>query len=264
MIKVPRFMCMIALTSAVMAGGLSQSSFAKTGNTEPKATYKFHSDPLLYLPPPPAAGSLQQAHDDQVFQTTRQLKGGPRWALATQDADTRLAAILNDYACAAGIKLEPGKLPLLAGVLKRALHTEYDDIGVTKNNWNRKRPFVGNDSPICTEKDREGLGKQGSYPSGHTTMGWTVALILAELMPDHAGSILQRGQIYGSSRIVCGAHWVSDVQAGYILASGEVAALHGDERFRHDLELAKKELDKARSSAGAPDDLQCKIEQAGR
>lgn len=261
MIKVPRFICMIALTSGILASSLPQTASAHTEKETP-STYHYHSDPLLYLAPPPILGSPLQAHDDQTFQSTRQLKGGTRWALATQDANLHLDSILKDYACAAGIKLDIEKLPHLAQLIKRALHTEYADIGKAKNNWNRKRPFVNTDQPICTEKDRESLGKQGSYPSGHTTIGWSVALILAELIPDHAANILQRGQIFGTSRIVCGAHWVSDVQAGYILASGEIAALHGDADFRRDMELARKELDKARSSANAPDDLQCKIEQS--
>ncbi|MCA1955415.1 acid phosphatase PhoC [Zymomonas sp.] len=264
MIKVPRFICMIALTSGVLASGLSQSVSAHTEKSEPSSTYHFHSDPLLYLAPPPTSGSPLQAHDDQTFNSTRQLKGSPRWALATQDANLHLASILKDYACAADMNLDIAQLPHLANLIKHALRTEYDDIGKAKNNWNRKRPFVDTDQPICTEKDREGLGKQGSYPSGHTTIGWSVALILAELIPDHAANILQRGQIFGTSRIVCGAHWFSDVQAGYIMASGEIAALHGDANFRQDMELARKELEKARASAHRPDDLLCKIEQSAR
>nr|WP_252507043.1 hypothetical protein [Zymomonas mobilis] len=48
------------------------------------------------------------------------------------------------------------------------------------------------------------------------------------------------------------------------MASGEIAALHGDADFRRDMELARKELEKARTSAHTPDDLLCKIEQSAR
>jgi membrane-associated phospholipid phosphatase len=36
------------------------------------------------------------------------------------------------------------------------------------------------------------LGKQGSYPSGHSAAGWAWALVLAEVAPVRAEAILER------------------------------------------------------------------------
>jgi acid phosphatase (class A) len=66
--------------------------------------------------------------------------------------------------------------------------------------------------------------------------------VLAELRPDHADAILERGREYGHSRVMCGAHSVSAVEAGRQAAAAIVAVLHGSPRFRADLEAARREL----------------------
>ncbi len=38
-----------------------------------------------------------------------------------------------------------------------------------------------NNAPVCTPEDEEKLRKDGSYPSGHTALGWAWALILTEI-----------------------------------------------------------------------------------
>ncbi|WP_230772482.1 phosphatase PAP2 family protein [Sphingomonas sp. Leaf4] len=90
------------------------------------------------------------------------------------------------------------------------------------------------------------MKKRGSrhfdYPSGHTSWGTSVALVLAELRPDRADAILERGREYGNSRVICGAHSVSAVEAGRQAAAAIVAVLHGSSQFRGDLEAARREL----------------------
>jgi acid phosphatase (class A) len=42
---------------------------------------------------------------------------------------------------------------------------------------------------------------------------------LAELIPSRADAILQRGRDYGQSRLVCDAHWQSDIDAGRVISA---------------------------------------------
>jgi acid phosphatase (class A) len=111
-----------------------------------------------------------------------------------------------------------------------------------KNHYQRTRPFLWNKEPICTPNDRDSLEKDGSYPSGHTAVGFGWALILSEISPAETDAILARGVAFGESRNVCNAHWHSDVVAGRIIAAGAVARLHADPAFLADLESARAEL----------------------
>ncbi|MFT4021066.1 MAG: phosphatase PAP2 family protein, partial [Acinetobacter sp.] len=74
--------------------------------------------------------------------------------------------------------------------------------------------------------------------------GWSTALILAEIRPDRQNEILKRGYEYGQSRVICGVHWQSDVDAGRITGSAIVARLHADAGFMKQLDQAKREIQK--------------------
>ncbi|HEX8056091.1 MAG TPA: phosphatase PAP2 family protein, partial [Novosphingobium sp.] len=104
------------------------------------------------------------------------------------------------------------------------------------------RPFVAHGNTTCLPRDEAMLRKDGSYPSGHSALGWGWALVLAELAPEKADAILQRGRDFGQSRLVCNAHWASDVDAGRLVAAATVARLHADPVFTADLAAARQEL----------------------
>jgi len=64
-----------------------------------------------------------------------------------------------------------------------------------------------------------------SYPSGHTTYGYTEALILAILVPERYQAMIARAAEYGTNRIVVGAHYAMDVIGGRAVALHAVAHL---------------------------------------
>ncbi|MDB5451330.1 MAG: acid phosphatase, partial [Phenylobacterium sp.] len=84
-----------------------------------------------------------------------------------------------------------------------------------------------------------------------------VGLILAELAPDRATQILSRARAFGEGRLVCGVHNLSAVEAGRMNGSIVVAALHGSEEFRKDMDVARKEIAAARKAGPAPDAAAC-------
>jgi acid phosphatase (class A) len=115
-----------------------------------------------------------------------------------------------------------------------------------KTFYNRPRPFqrfqmehvCGAEKAPAPEVPLKG----GSpYPSGHTSFGWAVVLILAEVAPERAQSLLARGREYGESRIVCAVHYPSDVVGGQLVATEVVGRLHADAEFATDLGCAKQE-----------------------
>ena len=92
----------------------------------------------------------------------------------------------------------------------------------------------------------------GSYPSGHSSLGWAWALILSEIDPEHSDAILARGRAFCESRVVCGVHWQSDVIEGRFMGASTVARLHADPVFRADIEAAKAELAAVRAKGLKP------------
>ncbi|WP_274609970.1 acid phosphatase [Pseudomonas sp. TH41] len=96
------------------------------------------------------------------------------------------------------------------------------------------------------------MKKDGSYPSGHSAVGWACALILSEIAPERTDALLARGFAYGQSRVICNVHWQSDVDAGRIIGAAAVARLHADPVFRSDLEIARLEFAAVRAKGLKP------------
>jgi acid phosphatase (class A) len=208
-------------------------------------------DALRILPPPPARPSPREAADEAAVRAARlNAQGTPRWALAASDAEGGPQTWLDDFACAIGVRLEARNAPELVALLTRIGPDIGRMVGPPKDRYRRPRPFVLHPAAICTPHDKI-LDESGSYPSGHTTVGWTYALILAELAPDRATQIMMRGRAYGESRVVCGVHFPSDLEGGRIAAASLVAALHGDRAFRADMDKARAEVEAARRAGGA-------------
>jgi acid phosphatase (class A) len=197
---------------------------------------------LALLPPPPAAGSDAMRRDEEARKAAARLKGTPRYQLAASDAVIGFPEIPNDFSCAMGFAITKEFAPHLYGLLGKALI----DVGLStyraKDHYKRTRPFVVHNESTCYPKDEALLRGDGSYPSGHSAIGWGFALILAELNPGRADAILQRGREFGQSRLICDAHWQSDIDAGRVIAAATVARLHADTAFRSDLDAARQDV----------------------
>ncbi len=163
------------------------------------------------------------------------------------------------------MSLTPENAPHVLAVIQRATADTGAQTGKAKDFYQRERPFVIDKGQICqapAELFDKRLGKQSyDYPSGHTTLGWTYALVLAGIAPDHAQAILQRGRAYGESRFVCGAHNESAVEAGMLSSSATMALVQTKPAYQADLKAAKDELDALRAS-GAPAPESCAAESA--
>lgn len=212
------------------------------------------------LPLPPAAGSYAQQADVQAYESTRALEESSRWQLAQNDADLKPQHVIDDFSCAAGFTLNPEKLPSLLSLLNTLADPLEQRVTEEKDFWRRPRPFIGNDAAICTPEARARLTTSFAYPSGHTTWGWLVASILASALPDRSTQIMQRGRIFGESRIVCGVHWKSDVQAGYVNGGAMFAALQDQPWFVAKMATVRAELGSLRTRSTPPNTKTCTME----
>jgi acid phosphatase (class A) len=211
------------------------------------------------LPPPPAEGGERQMQDLAIYRATRALQGSPRWTLATADASYAVPYLLQAFSCAAGVQMTDQNAPKTALLIRRVLR----DSGLVSNSakavFQRKRPYLFVEGPICVAKTDD-LAATPDYPSGHSTLSWATGLVLAELMPDRSTALLTRARSYGESRIVCGVHTLSAVEAGRSTGAATVAAEHGSPEFRADLEAARAELAALRLTAAAPSGQSCEVE----
>jgi acid phosphatase (class A) len=209
-------------------------------------------DSLSLLPPPPAPGSAGQAQDDAAAKAALALCGSPRWRQATDDADLNFPQAAETFSCAVGVRIGAADTPRLYALLRRTLVDDGSATHAAKTKYQRARPFTVNAAPICTPGDAGYLRTNGSYPSGHSAVGWSWALILAEIAPERAAAIFARGLAFGESRLVCNVHWLSDVEAGRLIAAATVASLHSQRDFRADVEAAHDEVAAARAKGLRP------------
>jgi acid phosphatase (class A) len=216
---------------------------------------------LALVPAPPVAGSAGFALDEQVSREARALRGTPRFAQATRDAELGFPEGANQFSCAIGLDVDAQRTPALYRLLERSRIDASAATRVAKKHHQRPRPFMVNGEPTCTPEDEAGLRGNGSYPSGHTSIGWAWALLLSEIVPDRADAIIARGRNYGESRLVCNVHWQSDILQGRFMGAAAVARLHDNPMFQRDLLAARREIDAARR-AGQQSSRDCAAEEA--
>ena len=186
-------------------------------NAAPKAPKQFQvlhaADfaPDVVLPPPPAPGSNEEKAEVMAVHMLVDSASEARKAQARADADLEDPSIFDE---AAGVKLK--SLPATWALLKLVQNEGDRAADLSKIKFNRKRPFAVDPSlPNC---DGSKLPTR-SYPSGHSTLGYSVGLMLAELMPEKAPAIMARARDYALSRVICGVHFPSDTDASHTIGS---------------------------------------------
>jgi len=216
-------------------------------------------DILAVLPPAPTKGDARYEADRTIFRQTRAMIGTPRYQLATADAVYKQPALMTDFSCAAGVALTPEDAPRTKALVDRALVDTEGQTGVAKHFYKRLRPFQIDKGEICEPK--AGLIDSYDYPSGHTTLGWTWALILSDLLPDHATAILARGRAYGDSRFICGAHNESAVEGGKLSAGATMAVVRTTAAYQADAAAARQELTALAADPATPKLTGCDLER---
>jgi len=229
----------------------SFAAFSTSAQTNDNATarcfLKYEQAPssLRILPPPPADSTARFAYDREQYEWGKSLRDTPRGAQAVRDANLDPATGWVDTAFgeAFGMPITKENTPAIAALIYK-MQEDAGDLATreAKQHYMRTRPFVYWSEPTATPNDEPALRKNGSYPSGHTAIGWATALVLAEINPARATEILQRGFEFGQSRVIVGAHYQSDVDMGRVVGAGIVPILHTDPEFIKALNAAKAEF----------------------
>jgi acid phosphatase (class A) len=251
----------VLLAAAVFAPGLASAQPPSSARTPGYLTADQVADSIRFLGPPPAADTGAKKGDVETYQATRRLEGTPRWSLAARDDSVGAAQMAANFSCALGVRTTPQTAPALFHLFTRLVPDTGLAVGAAKAFYKRPRPFVEKGGKVCiVDRERDALGKTYSYPSGHSTYGWLTGLVMAQIAPDRATDVLARARSFGESRVVCGVHYESDVEAGRVAASGVFAALQSSEVFLADVQAARAELAQRRANPETPDPAECAIE----
>jgi acid phosphatase (class A) len=188
--------------------------------------------------PPPAAGSPRDAADRLSM---RAPVSAERFAQA--QADLRYDP-WTTFRAPMGERFVRERLPRTAALLARVTEAVEPPVDAAKTHYARTRPYVEDISILRCDAPAN-PSATNSYPTGHGAAGWAWALTLAELSPSRANAILERGRAFGDSRVICGYHFPSDVDAARVIAAAVIARLHADAGFRREVDAARREIARA-------------------
>ena len=199
---------------------------------------------LELLPPPPQPGSILFLNDEAQYQWGLMQRRTPRGDPAVSAARVDGAGVPTAFSEVFGIKISKETTPEIFKLVVN-MREDAGDLATraAKEHYMRVRPFAFYEKTTCNPEQQQELSTNGSYPSGHTAIGWATALVLAEINVDRQNEILKRGYEMGQSRVICGYHFQSDVDAARLVASAVVARLHANDAFMKQLEKAKKEFE---------------------
>jgi acid phosphatase (class A) len=195
-----------------------------------------HPDGIALLPPPPEAGSTEEAAELAAVREAIKTRTPAEKARALKDEG--LSIFLFEPAI--GPFFQPGRLPKTEALLQKVKKEVAEPIEEVKDYWKRRRPYHLDQSLLegAPEKDH-------GYPSAHSTRGTVLALLLAELFPEHKEAILQTGRDLGWDRVLLGKHFPTDIFAGRVLGRALVRELMASPAFQRDLAEAKAEAQAA-------------------
>lgn len=196
------------------------------------------ADATDYLPPPPDTTSVQFAYDVSQYYWGKSIRNTERGLQAIYDSQGVYTVICENFSEAFGMTISPEETPAMYKVVANSLKTTSNATSKCKNYYRRIRPFqMFNEESIITGETLS----ETSFPSTHSAKGWMLALLLGEINPNKQVALLNKGYEYGQSRVIVGAHWQTDVDAGRMVGSATLSRLHSDSTFMADLESAKAE-----------------------
>jgi acid phosphatase (class A) len=204
------------------------------------------------LPAPPEFESARFVADQSQYLWGKLMRHDEaRCAQAQRDAVYSMQTIIDEFGSIFGLEITKEGTPEIYSILQDVCASCDSIYSDAKVYFDRKRPYAYyNEGTIVPEKE-EKHRNEGSYPSGHTVLGWTSALLLADInqSPEAMEGLLTRGYEFGQSRVIAGYHWQSDVDAGRMAGTVLYQLIRNHKRFIEQLAKARAEFAEQTGSA---------------
>lgn len=194
-----------------------------------------------YLPAPPEELSCEQMYDIVAYNKGKFLREEKEGEQAIEDVEYGADNFCKIFSKVLGHEISSSKTPAIYELVNRVHPSGNAATQNAKGKYKRLRPYVYMDEPTSYPDDEKHLKDTGSYPSGHASGSWLMALVLSEVTRSNQDELLRRAYEYGQGRMITGYHWQSDVDYGRIVGSTVYASLHGVSDFTSQMEKAIKE-----------------------
>jgi len=136
------------------------------------------------------------------------------------------------------------KFPLTGEFIAKVTKDAGFGVGPVKQKYMKARPFKYSTEVATAFDDIAKATGGATYPSGHSTTSFEVALILGTMLPSKRDALYERAYTYSLHRVTSGAAYPSDAEGGHITATLAVSEMMKKPEFRADYEAVKAELNK--------------------
>lgn len=197
-----------------------------------------------FLYGPPAGTSMQYINDYFQYIWGKSERDTERGKQAVSDFNTEISTYLKAYSTVLGIDLTSGmpKLNILFDYCMTYGKMTQEKAQAVPEFFYR-RPYARYNEPSLIPSLESTYRNTSSFPSSQALFGWMYAMILVEIAPNLQNEILARGYEFGSSSVISGYHWDSDIYQGFLLASALVARLHTHSGFNGMVTAARSEYE---------------------
>ncbi len=191
-------------------------------------------DLTKYLPAPPADDSAQTKAELKELLEIQATRTPEQEKAAIADAEENVWR----FADVMGPDFDAAKLPKTAALFDRIVATEDVVDDHAKKAFNRPRPYMLDEQihPLLKKS------KSGSWPSGHSTIGYLMATVLGEMVPEKRNALFTRAAGYAENRLVAGFHYRSDTVMSRTGAALIAQKMEEQPDFNTEFDAAKAEL----------------------
>jgi len=192
------------------------------------------------LPPPPTETSPDGKRDLQAIIDLQKGMNADRLAAIRHDLDQSVYTVA---ASVLGPKFTKENFPLAGAFFDKVVKDAGVGVGPIKQKYKKLRPFQYS-KDVHTPDDIAKAAGGPTYPSGHSSTGALVPLVLGMMVPEKRDALYERGNEYATNRITSGAAYPSDAEGGRITAALAVNQMLKNPEFRTDFEAVKAEVRK--------------------
>jgi acid phosphatase (class A) len=192
------------------------------------------------LPPPPTEASAAGKRDLQTILDLQKNMTPARMADIQRDLDQSVYTVAGPVL---GPKFTKENFPLAGDFFAKVVKDSGVGVAPIKQKYKKVRPFQYSKN-VQTPDNIAKAAASPTYPSGHSTTGAEVAIVLGMMIPEKREALYERGWEYGINRVTSGAAYPSDWEGGHIAATLTVNQMMKNQEFRADFDAVKAEVRK--------------------